>query len=183
MALEMLRCILNGITGNISAGFGEKTRNSHVTSSQDDKILESALLSHFYSKQMTQSLLNLLISRSFPLLLLCPSFSLTIPCSSWDKTRSLAAEILLLMPRPLPGYETPAAVASLWRWGCNLSGSAKQRESDSGLPFPFPRSPPLNVSPSLSLSLQEHCFSESSTSSTHWTSAGPLYSTTTKASM
>jgi hypothetical protein len=64
MALEMLRCILNGITGNISSGFGEKMKNSHVTSSQDDKILESALLSHFYSKPMTQSLLNLLISRS-----------------------------------------------------------------------------------------------------------------------
>lgn len=113
MALEMLKCILNGITGNITSGFAEKSKNSHVTT-HDDALLESALLSFYYTKQMTQSLLNLLIS-------------------SWDKTRMLAAEILLLLPRPLPGYDTPAAVYSLWKWGCKLAGSAKQRESDSGI--------------------------------------------------
>ncbi len=62
MALEMLKCILTGVTGNLTAGLGEKTKNSHSTS-QEDPLLESALLSFFYTKQMTQSLLNLLISR------------------------------------------------------------------------------------------------------------------------
>lgn len=64
MALEMLKCILNGITGNITSGFAERSKNSHVTS-QDDALLESALLSSYFTKQMTQSLLNLLISRFF----------------------------------------------------------------------------------------------------------------------
>lgn len=51
---------------------------------------------------------------------------------SWDKTRMLAAELLLLLPKPLPGYDTPTTITSLWNWGCKLVGSAKQRESDSG---------------------------------------------------
>lgn len=62
MALEMLKCIFNGITGILSNGLGEKVKNSHVNT-QDDSLLESALLSVFFTKQLTQSLLNLLISR------------------------------------------------------------------------------------------------------------------------
>ena len=49
----------------------------------------------------------------------------------------LAAELLLLLPKPLPGYDTPSSVLSLWNWGCKLVGSAKQRESDSGIFYTF----------------------------------------------
>jgi hypothetical protein len=112
MALEMLRCVYSGITGNIGSGVAVKSKNSHC-SAPVDKELEATLLLPFNTEQMTNSLLNLLIS-------------------SWDPTRALAADLLLAMPKPLPGYTTPAKVTSLWVWGSRLMGSAKQRESDSG---------------------------------------------------
>lgn len=62
MALEMLRCVYSGITGNIGSGVAYKSKNSHCTAPVD-KDLEITLLSPFHTEQMINSLLNLLISR------------------------------------------------------------------------------------------------------------------------
>lgn len=62
MALEMLRCVHSGITGNIGTGVANKSKSSHCTAPVD-KVMESTLLSYFNTEQMASSLLNLLISR------------------------------------------------------------------------------------------------------------------------
>jgi len=51
---------------------------------------------------------------------------------SWDKSRHRAAELLRKFPRPLPGFETYAAVGTLVSWGCLLADSSRLREADAG---------------------------------------------------
>jgi hypothetical protein len=53
-------------------------------------------------------------------------------CSGWDRTRRLAAELLMKFPKPLPSYESSEAVASLLERGCRMTSSIRQRESDAG---------------------------------------------------
>ena len=55
----------------------------------------------FYSDSMTATLLNLLLS-------------------SWDRSRRLAADLLLKLPRPLPCYTSCTELAPLVRQGCRL---------------------------------------------------------------
>lgn len=74
---------------------------------------DSALLASFFSPALTRSVLNVFLS-------------------SWDKSRHLAADVLMKFPRPLPGYEDPASIAPLLQWAHTLTGSARQRESDAG---------------------------------------------------
>jgi hypothetical protein len=66
-----------------------------------------------YSDHMVRTLINLFIS-------------------SWDRSRRMAADLLLQLPRPLAGYVTRDSAAALLRWGLELAGSAKLRESDAG---------------------------------------------------
>ena len=62
MALEMVRCVHSGVTGNIGSGVALKNKSSHCTAPVD-KQMEGTLLSSFNTEQMTSSLLNLLVSR------------------------------------------------------------------------------------------------------------------------
>ena len=55
----------------------------------------------FFSNSMTVTLLNLLLS-------------------SWDRSRRLAADLLLKFPRPLPCYTTCTELSPLVRQGCRL---------------------------------------------------------------
>jgi hypothetical protein len=67
--------------------------------------------------------------------LLTPAVTRTVVnmfLSSWDKSRHLAADLILKFPRPLPGFDTPAHVQQLLVWATRLTGSARQRESDAG---------------------------------------------------
>lgn len=57
---------------------------------------------------------------------------LSILLSSWDRSRRLAADLLLKLHKPLPGFETVAAAQQLLDWGLRLAGKAKLRESDAG---------------------------------------------------
>lgn len=67
----------------------------------------------FFSETMTNTILNLLIS-------------------GWDRSRRMAADLILKFPRPIPYHTTVASVNSLITWGCNLTGSPRQRESEAG---------------------------------------------------
>jgi hypothetical protein len=60
----------------------------------------------FYSDSMTATLLNLLLS-------------------SWDRSRRLAADLLLKLPRPLPCYTSCTELAPLVRQGCRLGERKK----------------------------------------------------------
>lgn len=73
----------------------------------------SNFIQPLFSASMTASIINLFMS-------------------SWDRSRRLAADILLKFPRPLPGFESPSAVSALVAWGCRLTASGKQREADAG---------------------------------------------------
>lgn len=66
-----------------------------------------------YTEHMVKTLINLFIS-------------------SWDRTRRMAGDLLLQLPRPLAGHATKETAAALLRWGLELAGSAKLRESDAG---------------------------------------------------
>jgi hypothetical protein len=57
---------------------------------------------------------------------------LTLLVSSWDKSRRAAADLIKKFPSPLPGHSSPIQVNTLISWGCSLTGSAKQRESEAG---------------------------------------------------
>lgn len=46
--------------------------------------------------------------------------------SSWDRTRSMASELLLKFPTPLPGYDSVEAVEKLCVWGLTMTGSPRQ---------------------------------------------------------
>jgi len=52
--------------------------------------------------------------------------------SYWDKSRRIAAELLLDFPAPLPSYDTVSDVNILIAWGVLLATSARQRESEAG---------------------------------------------------
>lgn len=83
-----------------------------------DSIIEvvgtkSPLLDGLFTAIMTNTFLNLLIS-------------------SWDRTRSLAAELLTKFPYPLPSYNKRSEVKKLLDWATKLAGSVRQRESDAG---------------------------------------------------
>jgi hypothetical protein len=74
---------------------------------------DSAQMQSVYSEHMIRTLINLFIS-------------------SWDRSRRMAADLLLQLPRPLTGYTTPETAGALLKWGLELAGSAKLRESDAG---------------------------------------------------
>ena len=74
---------------------------------------ESPQMGGVYSSHMIRTLLNLFIS-------------------SWDRSRRMAADLLLQLPRPLTGYGTVESAGKLLEWGLELAGSAKLRESDAG---------------------------------------------------
>ena len=57
---------------------------------------------------------------------------LNVLLSSWDRSRRLAADLLLCLSRPLPGFETLESVHMLIRWAFRLASKAKLRESDAG---------------------------------------------------
>ena len=63
-----------------------------------------ALRGIFFEESMTKTMLNLLLS-------------------SWDKSRKLAADLLLKFPRPLPCFTTSAQLAPLVNRGCKLGTS------------------------------------------------------------
>lgn len=60
-----------------------------------------ALRGIFFEESMTKTMLNLLLS-------------------SWDKSRKLAADLLLKFPRPLPCFTTSSQLAPLVNRGCKL---------------------------------------------------------------
>jgi hypothetical protein len=64
----------------------------------------SLLRGIFFDESMTKTMLNLLLS-------------------SWDKSRKLAADLLLKFPRPLPCFTTSSEVAPLVNRGCKLGTS------------------------------------------------------------
>jgi hypothetical protein len=74
---------------------------------------DSAQMQSVYSEHMIRTMINLFIS-------------------SWDRSRRMAADLLLQLPRPLTGYTTPETAGALLKWGLELAGSAKLRESDAG---------------------------------------------------
>lgn len=57
---------------------------------------------------------------------------------SWDRLRETASEVLMALPAPLPGLETPEQVAALLQWARKLVSSPRVRESDAGAPLPLP---------------------------------------------
>ena len=57
---------------------------------------------------------------------------LNVLLSSWDRSRRLAADLLLCLSRPLPGFESVQSVKMLVQWAFRLAGKAKLRESDAG---------------------------------------------------
>lgn len=63
-----------------------------------------ALRGIFFEESMTKTMLNLLLS-------------------SWDKSRKLAADLLLKFPRPLPCFTTSSELAPLINRGCKLGTS------------------------------------------------------------
>jgi hypothetical protein len=101
---------------------------AHTLPSADDVFVET-MQDVYLTKQTVQTLISLCIH------------------SSWDKTRLMAADLLVNLPfgtngyqqqqtghynKSLPGYGDPADVNALLRWGDVLVGSARQRESDAG---------------------------------------------------
>jgi hypothetical protein len=67
-----------------------------------DALGDSSLLKGiFFHESMTKTMLNLLLS-------------------SWDKSRKLAADLLLRFPRPLPCFTTSSEVEPLINRGCKL---------------------------------------------------------------
>lgn len=57
---------------------------------------------------------------------------LNVLLSSWDRSRRLAADLLLCLSRPLAGFESLESVQMLIRWAFRLASKAKLRESDAG---------------------------------------------------
>ncbi|CAM9271211.1 unnamed protein product, partial [Ectocarpus fasciculatus] len=81
--------------------------------STQDGADDAKLLRHFISADTIKALVNMLVS-------------------AWDRPRKLAAEALSKLPKPLYGVSTADEVGALVNWGCRLSGSSRQRESDAG---------------------------------------------------
>ncbi len=66
-----------------------------------------------FTKSMTNAVLNMFLSY-------------------WDKSRRIAAELLLEFPVPLNSYDSISSVNKLMEWGVLLATSARQRESEAG---------------------------------------------------
>lgn len=72
--------------------------------------------SYFYKDSVVSAILSLLQSKI-------------------DRSRITASELLLKFPQPLPGYQKPTNINLILAKACELTGSAKQRESESGALF------------------------------------------------
>jgi hypothetical protein len=79
--------------------------------------------------------------------------------NSFDLVRRAAFDVLLRFPAPLPGFESPPAVARLLAWAGRLVDSPRARESDSGALLLqasaacSPHSPPALAPPNRTLHL------------------------------
>jgi len=76
-------------------------------------LIKPEFVACFFSETMTNTIINLLIS-------------------GWDRSRRMAADLILKFPKPIPFHTTVSSVNTLLIWGCNLTGSARQRESEAG---------------------------------------------------
>lgn len=70
--------------------------NANSNTSNDNEFMNS-----FYSENMTKTILNLMMS-------------------SWDRSRRLAADLLLKFPKPLPSFLNPLNITPLANRGCIL---------------------------------------------------------------
>ena len=77
------------------------------------EVADETITGPLLSAPLTSTILNMLLS-------------------SWDKSRHLAADVLLKFPRPLPAVISTAEAGLLLGLASALTGSARQRESDAG---------------------------------------------------
>ena len=102
-AAEVLQWLCGELSDNIYPGtvFEREVTALEMLHCAIDSTDSAQKREVFFSKSMTATLLNLLLS-------------------SWDRSRRLAADLLLKFPRPLPCYTTCTELSPLVRQGCRL---------------------------------------------------------------
>ena len=102
-AAEVLQWLCGELSDNIYPGtvFEREVTALELLHCAIDSTDNASRREVFFSESITATLLNLLLS-------------------SWDRSRRLAADLLLKFPRPLPCYTSCTELSSLVRQGCRL---------------------------------------------------------------
>jgi hypothetical protein len=92
----------NKSNNEIKSGNGDNSVKSDIiTNANNNTSNDNEFMNSFYSENMTKTILNLMMS-------------------SWDRSRRLAADLLLKFPKPLPSFLSPLKITPLANRGCIL---------------------------------------------------------------